>query len=46
MLAELGVIGEAVHFDAEAASQLVQAGCIQDVFQRTNTGSLWEVDTL
>ena len=50
MLTKLGVVSEAVHLDAKAASQLVQAGGIQDVFQRTKTGSLWEttakVDTL
>jgi len=50
MLADLGVIGEDLHLDAKAASQLMQAGGIQDVFQRTKTGSLWQttvkVDTL
>jgi len=50
MLTELGVVGEAVHLDAEAASQLVQADGIQDIFQWTETGALWEttvkVDTV
>ena len=42
MLTKLGVIGEAVHLDAKAASQLVQAGGIQNVFQWTEAGALWE----